>query len=160
MIIALKIALLGCLALITLQDLKERMVHWFLFPIAAAFFGLLHFLEVGKVQFLLNLGMNLLLVIIIVTILWYYAKLRMKKNFSDTFGLGDVLMFIALGFSFATISFITFFVFAIFFALIVHLVLKNSMKQPTVPLAGYVALFFSFVLIGVWTGITNNPYLI
>jgi hypothetical protein len=46
---------------------------------------------------------------------------------------------------FSTISFLTLFVFSLVFALVVHQFLKNNHPEETVPLAGYMSLFFGSI---------------
>jgi hypothetical protein len=71
----------------------------------------------------------------------------LKINFiNGSFGLGDVLFFIAICFSFPTVNFITIFVFAVFFSLAFFWTLKKRYHFSTVPLAGFMSLFFAIVL--------------
>jgi hypothetical protein len=84
--------------------------------------------------------------------------LKLKTKVSDVFGLGDVLLFIGLIFSFSTISFLVIFVFSLAFALFVHLIIKQYSKFPSVPLAGYISLFFGIAYLSHWAGITSSLY--
>jgi hypothetical protein len=84
--------------------------------------------------------------------------LKLKTKVSDVFGLGDVLLFIGLIFSFSTISFLIIFVFSLLFALSVHLMVKQYSKFPSVPLAGYISLFFGMVYLSHWVGISSSLY--
>lgn len=78
----------------------------------------------------------------------------------NTFGLGDILLFVALAFTFASMSFIIFFIFGLVFSLLLHLLLKHKSKLKTVPLAGYLSLFFSVAYISNWLGFLPTLYIL
>ncbi|WP_452596852.1 hypothetical protein [Pontimicrobium sp. MEBiC01747] len=80
--------------------------------------------------------------------------------FKNTFGLGDVLLFIGLTLSFSTTSFIILFVFSLVFALVLHLFFKTKTKIASVPLAGYLSLFFASVYVSHWLGAIPYIYII
>ncbi|WP_258012193.1 general secretion pathway protein [Flavobacterium psychrophilum] len=131
---------------ILFQDSKDRKVYWFLYPIV----GLLtFFIQINESNFLIsatNSMVNLAFVFIILSVCYFYAKLKFKKHFTnDVLGIGDVLFFIFISFSFASISFIVFFVFSLLFSLLLHLIFKNKNIDKTVPLAGYMSLFFGTI---------------
>ena len=141
---AIKIITVMLLLVIFYQDHKERLVSAFLFPLAAVFLGLLHYLQVEKMNFYTGVAGNLIFVSVLLLILFLYSKLKLKMPFlNGSFGLGDLLFFYAICFAFPNFSFIVLFIFSIFFALAVHLFLRSSAKSKTVPLAGYMALFFA-----------------
>jgi hypothetical protein len=89
---------------------------------------------------------------------YLYSKIKLQLNLKETIGLGDILFFIAIALSFATITFIITFVFALMFSLLLHLVIKPNLQNKTVPLAGYMSLFYIVVFVGSWLGIINNVY--
>ncbi len=142
------------------QDLKERKVYWFFFPMVAILCGLLHYNSVLPELFFMSTVINLIFVSILLLMLLLYSKFKLKMKFSDTFGLGDVLLFIALSFAFASVSFLILFISALIFSLMLHYILKKSSKNKTVPLAGYMSLFFGMVYLGYWFGIINAVYTI
>ena len=110
-------------------------------------------------------------------------------NLQSVFGLGDMLFLVAIAIGFATISFITLLVFGLIFSLVLHIVLKrmnnstlsrnrtceihdqresvalkhtnkeSQNRSETVPLAGYLALFFAGVLVVHWLGFYDHLYL-
>jgi hypothetical protein len=49
---------------------------------------------------------------------------------------------------------------ALVFSLVLHLCLSKFQKTVTVPLAGYISLFFGIVFMGVWSGLINSLYII
>lgn len=163
MIIILQLVLILCLAFIVYQDHKERLVLWYLFPIAALLFSILHILEVGFQNFIINSGINLIFIAIILGVLAGYSKLRSGSfNIFSGIGLGDILLFVALSFSFATLAFVTLLVSGLLFSLVLHAALsrKRNQKYTTVPLAGYLSLFFGGVMIVHCLGLYNSLYVL
>ena len=158
--IVLKIILIVLFALIFIQDYKERQVYWFLFPLVALCSGFLFYTSTLPELFLVSIALNSSFIIILLLVVVLYAKLVLKLKVSETFGLGDALLFMGLVFSFSTVSFLTIFVFALFFSLVIHVMLKKYSKLKTVPLAGYLSLFFGLSYIAFWTGITNSLYVL
>jgi hypothetical protein len=142
----LKLGLITLFLLVFFQDFKDRKVHWFLYPLVGILVLILQMQKVNLYSTLVNVGCNLSFVLILLFVCNLYAKLKLKKPFlSEVFGLGDVLFFIFISFSFSTISFLTLFVFSLVFALVVHQFLKNNHPEETVPLAGYMSLFFGSI---------------
>jgi hypothetical protein len=142
----LKLGLITLFLLIFFQDFKDRKVLWFLYPLVGILVLILQIQKVNLYSTLVNVGCNLSFVLILLFVCNLYAKLKLKKPFlSEVFGLGDVLFFIFISFSFSTISFLILFVFSLFFSLILHQFLKNNHPEETVPLAGYMSLFFGSI---------------
>ncbi|KQC29389.1 hypothetical protein AAY42_05360 [Flagellimonas eckloniae] len=141
--------LMVCLAGISYQDFKERKVFWFLFPLAMLLFGLLLFLNTNGLKiFIYYSAINALLVTAIVTILFVYTRLFLKKTFlNHSLGLGDILFFYAFGLGFPTITFVVLFVGSIVFSLLVFLLSKKRLELSSVPLAGLMAFFLFFVVL-------------
>lgn len=133
------------LLIIFFQDVKERRVYWFLFPFIGISLGWLNRLELGTQQFLIQGIVNLGIVLVVLSILFGYAKFKIKRPFNQVFGLGDLLFFLVISFSFPTISFIVLFVGGVLFSGSLHL--ASFGKKETVPLAGYMALFFAICLL-------------
>ncbi len=140
----LKLILLIVFALVLYQDFKSRLVYWFLYPIIGilAFAIQLHNLPLSIA--LTNLGGNLIFVVLILAISLIYVRFR-KLDFKNTIGVGDILFFLFIAGTFSIVSFFVLFVFSLLFSLILHLVLSNKKEQSTVPLAGYMSLFFGAV---------------
>ena len=145
--------------MIFFQDNKERQVHWFLFPISAILFSILHYSVVGVYSFIINSSLNLILILGILSCLSIYSRLVLKTKFFDAFGLGDFLFFLAIAFSFSTITFIISFIMAIAFCLLINILFKKTNKFGTVPLAGNMSLFFIGILFLDWFNIYKNTYL-
>lgn len=156
--IAVQIMISITLFTIFFQDVKAREVYWFLFPILAICAGILFYWNTLPELFLATTLFNLGFVLFLILVVFLYSKWKLKTTMSQTFGLGDILMFIALSFTFSSVSFIVVFVFSLILSLILHLVLKSRSKHDTVPLAGYQGLFFLLTYIGYWSGFINSIY--
>ncbi len=146
--------------MVLIQDIKERQVYWFLFPMIGLLSGVLLYQNLFPDLFYKTVLLNLAFVGILIAVVFLYSKLRLKTSVLNTFGLGDGLLFLALAFSFSSISFIILFVFGLVFSLVLHLVLKRKSKQTTVPLAGYLSLFFAITYLSHWVDILKSVYLI
>lgn len=155
--ILLKLILITALILVLFQDIKDRQVYWFLFPIIGLCSGTLHYLNSSPQQFLITVFINFIFVSILMTVVFLYSKLKLKTSITNTFGLGDGLLFLALAFSFSKLSFFILFVFGLTFSLLLHLFLKKS-KHTTVPLAGYLSFFFAITYVSFWSGMINSLY--
>ncbi|CAD0005752.1 general secretion pathway protein [Flavobacterium salmonis] len=140
----LKLILIFLLFTILYQDCKERLVYWFLYPMVGIIALTIQYFILPVNSILLNIGTNLILVLFLLSVSYMYTKLR-KIEFSNSFGLGDVLFFIFISFTFSTISFFVLFIFSLFFSLLLHFALSQKDREKTVPLAGYMSLFFGVV---------------
>ncbi len=144
----IKIAIVCVLGVITYQDLKDREVYGFVFPILMGLLGALHYQSVLDIHFYNALIMNGVILFFTIGLMYLYAVLRIKKPFfSEVFGIGDLLFFLALAIGFPTVTFTIILVFSLLFALIVWEVLKKNSKYTTIPLAGYMAIFTGMILI-------------
>lgn len=144
--------------MVFIQDRKDREVYWFLFPIIALASGVLLYNNLLPELFYITLLINLLFIIILITVVFFYSKFKLKTTITKTFGLGDGLLFIALVFTFSSVSFMILFVFGLLFSLLIHVVFKKNSKYKTVPLAGYLSLFFAIAYLSYWLDITPNIY--
>ena len=140
----LKLILILLFFTILYQDCKDRLVYWFLYPLVGILALAIQYFILPFNSILLNVGTNLILVLFLLLVCYTYTRLR-RLEFTNSFGLGDVLFFIFITFTFSTISFLVLFIFSLFFSLLLHLVLSRKNQQKTVPLAGYMSLFFGVV---------------
>ena len=140
------------------QDVKSRQVFWFWFPIIAICCGVLLYQNISLELLFTTLVINLLFVSMLLLVVLGYSKFKLKTHIKHTFGLGDAILFIALTFSFTSVSFIVLFVFGLLCALVLHLALKHKSKHHTVPLAGYLSLFFGLAYLSHWLGFLSMIY--
>lgn len=145
----LKVLIVFVFAIIFWQDYKDRMVHWFLYPIVGVLGFLIQLFYTDIFLLILNSVINLCFILTVLAILWVYAKLVLKQNLVNKgIGIGDVLFFVFLPFCFSIISFFILFVFSLLFSLLIFLILKvKNPKMETIPLAGFMSLFFGAVYI-------------
>jgi len=144
--ICCKIILIIIFLLIFWQDSKDRLVYWFLYPLVGIVAFVIEGNRIGYLLAILTSLINLLLILIIIITGYLYSTLILRKKFvNESLGMGDLLLFIFLCFTFATTTFIILFVFSLFFSLILHQYFKNRSDHKTVPLAGYISLFFAAV---------------
>jgi hypothetical protein len=132
-------------ALILYQDIKDRVVYWFLYPLIGVLCFSLSYYEIGLHTTIVNFLINISVISFIIGISKIYVTIKMKKTYiNEVIGLGDLLFFFFICFSFAPITFIILFTFSLLFSLVIHLIL-NKKQDQTVPLAGYMSLFYSSV---------------
>ena len=96
--------------LIAYQDIKDRSVYWFLFPIVASTAGYLYFTETFFELFWRMTVVNLGIIVLILVVLQTYTKFKLKTSLQEVFGLGDALLFMSLCVAFPIAPFIIFFV--------------------------------------------------
>ena len=145
--------------IIIYQDIKERAVWWFLFPVFLLCAAWLHYHQSIQEIFWKHILFNLSAFFIVFSFAFLYSKLKMKADFlKEAIGLGDLLFFLALSFAYPTVTYIVVFVFSMLFSLILHLVIHSGKKSATVPLAGYASLFLILIYLSNWIGISNNLY--
>lgn len=158
--IMVKILLVLSLFMVFLQDFKERQVYWFLFPIIGILSGLLFYRSTLPELFYASIIVNTVFVSLLIFILFIYSKFKLKTRFFSAIGLGDLFLFLVLSVSFSSVSFVVIFTGALIFSLILHLLLTKVNKTITVPLAGYISLFFLISYVCHWAGFINAVYTI
>lgn len=139
-----KLILIIVFTTIFYQDFKSRMVYWFLYPVVGILAFAVQLYHVPLAIGLSNFGFNLLFVSLILGISFIYLRLR-KLAITAAIGLGDILFFAFITFTFSIVSFLVLFIFSLMFTVILHFVLSSKKEQQTVPLAGYMSLFFLVV---------------
>lgn len=156
--LAAKTLLLIVFAIILYQDHKERQVYWILFPCVGILGGYLFLNQTHVRFFYISTAMNLMMVSILLLTVLLYSKLKLRTPMKNTIGLGDILMFFFLSFTFSTVSFTVILISSLIFSLILQLILKRQSKHKTVPLAGYMSLFFFLSYLAFWFGFIDSLY--
>jgi len=154
------IAELYILLFIFYQDLKYRAVNWIAFLAITLSGFFLSFHAVGLKNTLFNVLLNngILLMQLLLVYLFYYVKSGMHtKIINKKLGLGDVLMLAALSFSFSPVNYIVFVFLSLVASLLITMVKRN---KQTIPLAGYLGLFYFIFLMINHFFLDFNPYLI
>ena len=137
--------LIGCFAFIAIQDSRDRLVYGFLYIVAALLCMAIQWRVSGLQLAVATSLVNLFFVAIILLAACTYIKIKLRRGFyNKAIGSGDLLLFLALCFSFSTVPFVVMLVFSLVFSLLLHQFIKNP-KHTTVPLAGYMSVFFAAV---------------
>ena len=158
MVVIIKTILILVLIVIFFQDIRSRRVYAFLFPLVAITSGYLYYTNGIPSVYMASILVNIVFISALLLSVLIYSKLILRKNILEVMGLGDILMFTALAFSFSSVAFIVLFVSALVFSLLLHLILSRIKNQGTVPLAGYMGLFFCIAQLAFWLGITVNLF--
>lgn len=140
------------LALVAWQDFKSRSIYWWL-PVLisiSGFFIAHERLETATVftQILLNLFFSLL--ILSVVVLYVFIRYRTLKAFtSERFGLGDILMLLAVCPLFPLVSFVVFLCLSNLLILLIELILRITVRQNvrSIPYAGYLSVFLMILTV-------------
>jgi len=156
--IFIKALLIATLIAIAYQDIKERLVYWFLFPLLGLTVGILFYTQTLPELFLVSTLINLIIVCLFYLVIVIHSFFILKKSFREVIGMGDILMFFFLIFTFSSVSFIVTFISAIVFSFIAHILLKKNIKKETVPLAGYMSVFYVFTYLAFWFGTIDSLY--
>jgi len=144
--IGLKLCLIAIFIIIFWQDTKDRLVYWFLFPTIGVAAYILNARSIGFLPALVNSFLNLMLILAVLLASYLYLAFIKKQGFlNESIGMGDLIFFMFLPFTFSTVTFVILFVFSLIFSLLLHLIYKRKQVDKTVPLAGYMALFFAAV---------------
>jgi len=148
-ILLLKVLLL---LFIVWQDVTYRAVYWFLFPLLVALEIAAQTISIIPMDvYLLNVGLNVLMITIQIAVLYIYFKYIRKIDnlFAKAFGLGDLLMLFCFACAFPFAGFILFclitFVLSILLVLFVRLLKKDI--SASVPLAGIQAGIYCMLII-------------
>ncbi len=159
MIIVIKLFLVIIFLLVFKQDYKSRLVSWILYLLIGITSFTLYLSFVPWQLVLANSVFNLCFISVLITILYLYSKLIKRQSLiNNSIGIGDVFLFYALCFIFPIITFILLFVFSLLFSLLLHSLLKEKYSQHnSVPLAGYIALFYSVIIL--FSFFVNNTFL-
>ncbi|WP_278008956.1 hypothetical protein [Flavobacterium gyeonganense] len=72
---------------------------------------------------------------------------KFLNPFEHYFGLGDLLFYVAITPLFLLKNYILYFILSMLFAILMQLGLKKFIKEETVPLAGFSALFLFIILL-------------
>ncbi len=129
------------LTLITYQDITQRAVIWFLFPLVAVLGGFFYLANTSIISTaLIFISINLSIIFFILLIVWFYSHFKLKKELNTTLGNGDIFLLIGLAFCFPVDTFIITLTSSLILSLILHLLFT---KKSTVPLAGFMSIYYS-----------------
>lgn len=130
------------------QDVKERLVHWWLFLIFGVSGIVSNYLS-SSGDFIINISGSIVVVTLLLFMLGIY--LRIVKNVSlkeleSQIGLGDILFIIAWALSYNPFVFIYLYIAGLIFSMIIHkFIVSRFQPKSHVPLAGLSALFLIMI---------------
>lgn len=131
------------LGFIIFQDLKNRAIH-VLLPISIFLIALaINYLS-DHLNFLMCIT-NIGFVVVNIVGLTLYFSLKNRKLINpidSMIGLGDILFLISITPLFSLKSYILLFIVGMAFSLVLHLIINVLRKQNSVPLAGYLSIYF------------------
>jgi len=131
------------------QDLKNRLISWFLLPLLLV--ALMLTANINRWEdFLINTSLNFSFLIVqyILLKIYFYVKERRTIIIIDKLiGKGDVYFIITLIFGFSIINYILVVIGGLIFSLVVFLIYSSIHKhnQNTVPLAGLLSIFLLMI---------------
>jgi hypothetical protein len=144
-------SLLIVLVFIFLQDLKERAVNWYFFPLLLVF-AILYKKGSTNMEILLeNICFNVLFLFIQLGMLSLYFSLKKREWTNITreyLGVGDILFLLVIAPLFTPVLYILFYVISLFLIVLATVLIKMIKDfQKTIPLAGLQSLMLgSFLL--------------
>ncbi len=162
--LTLKITLTILLLIIAIQDFKHRAVWWLLFPIAVVVQLSIAYIYFSSWEFLFFSILNLAIIAIQLVVLYAYLLFKLRKTETKKtklirkyLGLGDILFFVILATAFSTLNFIIVLLLLLTLSLIVAVF--TFKKNGTIPLAGIMALGYTFLLWISYIVPSINPYI-
>jgi hypothetical protein len=145
----LYLLLIICCTLIIYHDIKTHTVPilYYIGALIMASYISISFISIS--EFISNLLFNLSFIFIQTIFILGYIYLKYKKiNIFSFIGQGDYLFFVVLSVSFSPLNFVVFQILSFLIILAFQLFFMNHNKlQEIVPLAGYQACIYSFVII-------------
>ncbi len=126
------------------QDIKDRLVNWWLFPLMGISGMIINYTKnsfLFREQLFVSLIMLLFLFVFMGGYLKWIKKIKVKEM-EHYFGLGDILFIIAWAVSFNPFVFLKLFIIGLLLTLLVYkLVILKTQANSHVPLAGLAASF-------------------
>jgi hypothetical protein len=145
MMILLNILIVILLLVLGVQDYKDREVSLWLFCTLGALSILkLYFNAISDIY--IDVIFNLGLLTVQMLLLYLYFNILRKKDVRGMIGLGDILFFIIIAFSFSLVYFLLFQIFSFLIALIFSAI-SRIRSQKLIPLAGIQAFCLSVIVL-------------
>ncbi|MDF3026952.1 MAG: hypothetical protein K0S23_1259 [Fluviicola sp.] len=147
------IAIISLLITILYQDFRYREIWWFTPPLLLIS-GFWYKWDIINWEYFLY---NFLFIGVLIGFLVIYVRIRFGSTnlFKDYFGLGDVLVLLAITPLFGFPFFIYFFTFSTIVSLIGYVLMSLFKAQKSIPYAGYISLCTIIFLVFVHYKITS-----
>jgi hypothetical protein len=165
----LKILATGILGLIAWQDLKRKSVLLIVFPIGFMMFFTIGLLELVIEEYLKNILVNLLFVLLLFNLSNLYFSLinrKLTNIINNYFGMGDLLFLFILSVVFSPVNFFLFITGSLLLILLVYAIVRLfHYKNKNIPLAGLLSFFLMGIMIAhIFTSkidlLSNQPGLV
>jgi len=161
----IKVLILATLMLIFLQDILSRSVHWFLFPVLAVLFIITNLLQH---RFFTDMWQPVVLncALLLFQVLLLSLYFSVKNITTGLLGWGDILFLFSIAFYLSVLNFLFFYITSLTVILLVWALwqLASKAKNKQIPLAGFQALLFIFILAYDWWyksfDLTNDNWLL
>lgn len=154
--LAAELFIMALLALISVQDLKTRLVFWFCFPLLAVAFCVIHWFRAGSItQLWRPVAFNLAIVVVMLLAVTIYVWITRKKliNIADTMlGWADILFLLSVACYFSVPNFLIFNIVSMSCALIAWIIWQALAERKTkrIPLVGFQAITLTLFLSADW----------
>ncbi len=149
--ILLIFSILVVLVLIFLQDLKERAVSWYFFPMLFVLVFLYRIPSEGLEKIIEITGINTLFLFVQLVMVSLYFSLKNREWINITkehLGIGDVLFLFVITPLLTPVLYVLFYLISLLLIVVVTMLVKVIKNyQKTIPLAGLQALLLSGVLL-------------
>ena len=156
--IIFEIVFISSLLAIFYQDIAERLVSWWLFPLMGIVGLSIRYLYSDS-SFWVQLFVSVLILVFLFSSMFLYLKIIKKINIRDIesqIGFGDILFIIAWSISYNTLVFVKLFIVGLIVSLLVHkLIILRFQKNSNVPLAGLSAMFLVIAEVNGYYGIID-----
>lgn len=141
------VGLFICLLSVLIQDVRYRRIHIIFPPLIYLFIYLsININAFSIIDISIYNSFFLLLVLLGLVLYMSIKNKRFLNPFEHYFGLGDLLFYLSITPAFVLKNYILFFIASMLFAVIMQLLFIKKMKNQTVPLAGFSALFLMLVV--------------
>ena len=149
--ILLIFSILVVLVLIFWQDLKERAVSWYFFPMLFVLVFFYRIPSIGLERIIEITGINTLFLFIQLVMVSLYFSLKNREWVNITkehLGIGDVLFLFVITPLLTPVLYVLFYLSSLFLIVVVAMFMKVIKKyQKTIPLAGLQALLLGGLLL-------------
>jgi hypothetical protein len=169
-VLLLKILTIAILLSIFLQDLRDRSVHWFLFPLLVVTITCIRLLNHFVLsEFEQSVIINIGFVVLQLLILTIYFSIKNKKWINITgqlLGLGDILFLLSISFYLSVLNFLFFYIVSLVGVLLLWVGWQavSAKKNKFIPLAGFQSLILILLLASDWwyrsLDLTNDNWLL
>ncbi len=151
-----KIAALLVLALIFIQDMMSRSVYWIAFPVLITSLVIVKSFYFSITEMVGSAGINIgfLAMQLLLLSAWFSLKEGKLVNITSALiGWGDILLLICLACYLSVLNFLMFYLGSLLLVLIFWVsgrAVANSNGYKHIPLAGYQAVLFLFLITADW----------